>query len=557
MLQWKDNMAANGASRQFEDIETIRIPILGSPGNRGTDETKDQRFVNGYFWEVKNPVTGKATYFFVKRPGLALRSQPTGGAAVGRGIYRWKGAIYTIAGTKILKNSTDLGVTMRTSTGLVSFAETRPGATNQYLGINDGTDLFLVDTTDKVTILNNVAITSSSVANPSVIVAAAHGLTTGNKVIIRAHTGSTPDINGTAYTITKIDANSFSIPVNVTIGGTGGTIGVFPTANSGALLYVDGYFMVFKTAGVALYNSEVDDPTTWDPTKFIVAQMFDRVGVAIARQNNLVIVFSEASVQAFYDNANATGSPFTNYESAIQQVGASNQGSIVQDEALVTWVGNSFTGGHTVWKLDGITNLKEIATTPVRLLLDSEGASLSNSTGSLIRIGGKRFYILQLSASSRTLIYDYDLDIWSELEATDGTGWPIISTTEFSNVLVGQHPTNGKLYNILPTTYQDDSVNFTVTAQFGRLDLDTNRRKFVKSYDLLGDKQSTTTPVLFQYSDDDYNTLSTARTFDMQYSRPFLTRGGSFRRRAHKLSYTGSNPLRLEGLEMRYRLGDN
>ena len=69
-----------------------------------------------------------------------------------------------------------------------------------------------------------INITSSSVANPSVITTATnHGLSTGNTVVISNHTGSTPNINGT-HTITKITNTTFSIPVNVTAGGTQGKV---------------------------------------------------------------------------------------------------------------------------------------------------------------------------------------------------------------------------------------------------------------------------------------------------------------------------------------------
>ena len=541
-----------------EDIITVRIPILGSPGNRATSSSKDQRFVNGYFSQLKNPLTGKTAFFFLKRPGFSQNIRPPAANAVGRGLYSWKSSIYSVFGTQIYKGTTNLGVTMSTSTGICGFAETRPGAATEYLGINDGTDLYLVDASGNVIVLNNKTITSSSVANPSVITATAHGLTTGNRIVIRNHTGSTPDINGTIYTVTVTGANTFTIPVNVTVGGSNGTIGVFPTPNTGDLLYADGYLFVLKGSTVALYNCEVDDPTTWDSTKFITAQMFNGLGIGIAKQNNLILAFCDKSVQAFYNNANATGSPFSNYESAVQQIGSRSNNAIVEDESMITWVGNSFLGGHTVWMLQGITGLKEIATEQVRVLLDAEGAQLANTRARMLRSAGKKFYILTLATANRTLVYDYELEFWTEFEAAAGSdNWPILSTYEHADTLIGQHESNGWIYTISPTVYQDDSVNFTVLARFGRMDLDTNRRKFVRSYELLGDKQTSTTNVSFQYSDDDYVTLSTARTFDMSATRPLLTRGGSFRRRAHQLSYTGSGPLRLEGLEMRYRLGDS
>lgn len=69
-----------------------------------------------------------------------------------------------------------------------------------------------------------VTITSSSVAKPTVITTAtAHGLTTGDVVTIAGHSGSTPSING-EHTVTVTSTTQFTIPVNVTTGGTGGTV---------------------------------------------------------------------------------------------------------------------------------------------------------------------------------------------------------------------------------------------------------------------------------------------------------------------------------------------
>lgn len=70
-------------------------------------------------------------------------------------------------------------------------------------------------------------ITSSSVANPTVITtAAAHGLVSGQTVTIAGHAGSTPAING-VHVVTVLTTTTFTIPVNVTVGGTGGTVSVW------------------------------------------------------------------------------------------------------------------------------------------------------------------------------------------------------------------------------------------------------------------------------------------------------------------------------------------
>lgn len=66
------------------------------------------------------------------------------------------------------------------------------------------------------------AITSSSVANPTVITTQVnHGAVTGDTIEISGHAGSTPTINGTRV-VTVTGPMTFTIPINVTTGGTGG-----------------------------------------------------------------------------------------------------------------------------------------------------------------------------------------------------------------------------------------------------------------------------------------------------------------------------------------------
>ncbi len=61
-------------------------------------------------------------------------------------------------------------------------------------------------------------ITGISIANPTVITSTAHGLTTGNSITIYS-SNSTPTVDG-AQTVTVINADSFTVPVNVTSAGT-------------------------------------------------------------------------------------------------------------------------------------------------------------------------------------------------------------------------------------------------------------------------------------------------------------------------------------------------
>ena len=80
-------------------------------------------------------------------------------------------------------------------------------------------------------------ITTSSVANPSIVTTStAHGIPTGYTAVIAGHTGSTPDINGSII-VTSTGTNTLSIPVNVTVGGTGGTVTAVVAGVNGKLFY--------------------------------------------------------------------------------------------------------------------------------------------------------------------------------------------------------------------------------------------------------------------------------------------------------------------------------
>lgn len=87
------------------------------------------------------------------------------------------------------------------------------------------------DTTERL--LNalgpSVAITSSSIANPSNLLTAANTFVSTDTVTILGHTGSTPAVDGERVA-TVVNSTNFTVPINVTGGGTGGTARLSATA---------------------------------------------------------------------------------------------------------------------------------------------------------------------------------------------------------------------------------------------------------------------------------------------------------------------------------------
>lgn len=547
-----------------QDIQSQMIPLLGNDLTRNlwaSNTSRDQYFQNGLFWAIENPQTGKKTFSFVSRPGLQFLNS-TGTPS--KGIYYWDTGqnIYGVNTTSLYKGTTQIANIASAGGGAtVGFAETQPSNPTQYLVVNIQSAILVVDTSDNVTLLSPTVITTVAVGSPSTVTTAtAHGLTTGMFVRLRGVSGSTPNINNTSYQVTVTGPTTFTIPVNVTIGGTGGTLGG-PPASTGAIVYMNGYFYIITNNG-KIYNCDFNDPLNWDPTRYLTAQMYPGKWSSLVRQNNFLVAFSNLATQTFIDNANTTGSPLVNYESGAQQNGCTDPQSVAVNGSQVTWVGYTKTGQRTVFVMSGLSSPQDIGSMQVRNWL----ADAETVRGAYIRSGGKQLYLLgPLVGSSTPLgltwVYDYETGLWNR--------WKFVPTTTngaaFEGVAVGtpigNAPTiyivfSGRVYRLLDTATQDDSNSFEVIAQTQQIDFGTLSRKFLSRLRFVANQTTTSSLISVSYSDDDTQTFSTPRTVDVSTANPFLPLGGNFRRRVFKFSYTGALRQQWFGIELYFRFGN-
>ena len=70
-----------------------------------------------------------------------------------------------------------------------------------------------------------------------------------------------------------------------------------------------------------IYNSDLDDPTSWTDGNYISAEMYADVLVGLSKNNNFLYGVGTDSIEYFFDGGNATGSPLTRNPSAVQQFG--------------------------------------------------------------------------------------------------------------------------------------------------------------------------------------------------------------------------------------------
>lgn len=558
-----------------QDIQSVEIPFIGAELTRLPLSSafvpvnfleKDQYFKNIIFWAEKNPETGQTFYAIESRPGSVLQLSPPA-ISGGNGVFFWDAtqSIYSVNETSIFKDTTAILSNGVIPPATITFAKSQPSAPIQYLCICSENALFVVDTSNNVTVLQNIPIVSVSATNPAVITTSTdHNLQTGYRVVLRGVTGSTPDVNGTAYTVTRLSATTFSIPVNVTIAGSGGTLGDFPT-NRGSIVYMDGYFFVIDSSG-KIYNCAFNDPLDWSPNvRVLTAQMYSGRWSALARQNNFLLAFSDNTIQAFIDNANPQGSPLQNYESGLVQVGLRSNDirTLVTNGSQITWVGTTSTGQRSVFVMEGLSGPKEISTQTVRNWLSDNTSAVR---GFYIKLAGKELYLLfsQSSALQGIQVYDYGSKLWS-IWTFPGSNITSMAFNSTGDTIYFQ-TSDTKIYRLSAAETTDKAPSaspigqgtpFEMAVQTENIDFKTQIRKFVKRLEFKADKTSQSALVNISYTDDDYNTFSTPRTIDTSNFHTFLPLGGNFRRRAFKFSYTGAVRQRWFSFELFFRFGQS
>ena len=325
----------------------------------------------------------------------------------------------------------------------------------------------------------------------------------------------------------------------------------FPAASCKGSAYLDGTTYIVTTAA-AVQGSGINDPQSWDALNVLIAQIEPDAGVFLAKQLVYIIVFKGWSTEVFYDKANAVGSPLGTVQGGKVNYGCRTQGSVQDVNSTLFWVSQTRDGAVGVMKLEGLKG-QSIATPAIERVLQDATYTTTHSWS--MHISGHKFYGLTLVESNITLVYDIGENVWYQWTDTSGNYWPIVDTTfDSSQRVIAQHATNGKLYYVDTDTYQDDSALISWELYTPNWDAETKVSKYVNRLAIIGDKTSSST-LDCRVSDDDYQTWSAYRTFDLSQKLPFLQDWASFTRRAHHFRHRANTALRLQAAEMTLELG--
>ncbi len=463
-----------------------RLPLVVETSNRGSSTAFDARLVNCYV-----EISSQDELFIYKRPGLGS-SQLVANNQIGRGVFHWKGSVYSIFADKLYKDG------VQVATGL-----------NQTTGATSGNGVY--------------SFNQIQGATPKIV------MNNGDEAYTYYVAG------GLSATLNSIDID-------------------YPATTVKGIAFLNGATYVMQVEN-KIWNSvinSVDQPGDWGAVNFIEAQIEPDDGVYIAKQLVYVIAFNQWSTEAFFDAGNPTGSPLKSVEGAKSAYGCANQDSVQQLDDIWLWVSTNKEASLQVIMMEQL-NVSVISTPAIDRLLEQIDYSLMYSW--TLKIDGHSFYVITFKNSNLTLAFDMITRLWSQWTDTNGNYYPIVdSTYDSAGDRILQHENNGRLYVCNTSFFKDLNDSIQVDIYTPTFDAGTRRRKHLKQMKFIADQIEGSTMEV-RCSDDDYQTWTQPRVVDLGSKNPMLTDCGTFTKRAYNFRHVKDTFFRIAAVDVQYDIG--
>ena len=345
---------------------------------------------------------------------------------------------------------------------------------------------------------------------------------------------------------------------NGNVGLTPITPGSFSTVVPGCV-YLDGTMYVMD-GSANIFGSDLNNVATghWNAANLIVAAIEPCPSLALHKQLVYVIAFKTFSVEMFFDEGNATGSPLSSVPGQKLNYGIRHSGTLAEIGGVLLWVDQTREGGLNVRIMDQLT--AQSCSTPQveRLLQKAESSSYFGGPvfSWTARIDGHSFYCLTIQNLNVTLVYDLAQRLWYQWTSTTGGYLPIVGSTFLNGTTICQGQSDGRLYSLSTQVGTDNGSIITTDIYTPEFDGGSQRGKVIGKLRFIGDTYPGNV-LNVRVTDDDYKTFSGFRTVDMGVKNPYLDNCGTFYRRAwHIRQSTPAAGRLLKALEPEIELCD-
>ena len=450
----------------------------------------DQRKINSIYEPVKNATTEGVTLYLAKRPGVADVGSTYG--TTGQVAYLW-----------------DIAAGAPTT-----------AAANRWVFSTSGDDIRASDTSTTTVVATAAGYAPAFVDKTSI--SGADTLV----VQLRNASGTQTAWYSTAIgTFTQISDSDF----------TG-------LAHQGKIEHVNGF--PFVGTRNRIYNGDINTLATWNAASYIDRQAMQDIGTGIAKLGKLIVSFGTATTEIYQ----VTGSPVF---SPLEYVASLDYG---MPSTIVTGMRHYSTtiAGRLYWRgsnpigvfaFNGQT-VEKVSTVAIDKIL----AERQHYNVSTISFQGQQAVAICLdlpdAATQRSLLF---FPAWNDWFEWSSTVFIPQSSQRLEDVCLGVGANQHKLYAMSSAAdnWQDAGTSFALTHQF-KLPAKGNSRNVMAWFGVKGDTARSALSLNVEFSDDDWQTFSTARAIDMTSARKTITRCGAYSDRGVRLSYTGALQVRLE-----------
>lgn len=320
-------------------------------------------------------------------------------------------------------------------------------------------------------------------------------------------------------------------------------------------LCLDGYLFLAETDSAALWNSNLNDPLIFTAGDFILTEIEGDNILDFSRLNNYIVVFGSNTIEYFYDAGNATASPLKRNDTPVKLNGYI--GGLARAGNTLYFLGYNDHNTPDIFRLQDFS-IESISSEAVRRYITSCNLSPSQYfSGAVISNLGHDFYLF--NGYNRSFAYDVKEKLWTKFAWKTNGHFRLLKAESLVSAAgvycVFTMTSENALFYFNDGVYQDNGTNFTWTAVTEPADFGTLNRKTMGRLTLVCDRTTDTSYMTVSVSDDDYQSWYGNWSVNLDQDSPHITRLGSFRQRAVKLTYSDNYPMRVQNVQVQINKG--
>lgn len=330
-----------------------------------------------------------------------------------------------------------------------------------------------------------------------------------------------------------------------------------PTPHDPNIVFIDGYILVAKIGTSDFYNSDNDAPMSWTAGNFLSAEIEAANIIRLFKVSNYIVAATEETLEYFWDAGIATGSPFQRNDTPVKRI--SFLSAAAQEQNTTYFIGKELGSDIQVYKMYDF-KCESVGTPTLSRYLNTLGTNYQSWTGSIVSYLGHRFYVI--NAGTLTYCMDLESDLWTRIAYQQGTIFNFarchgFRTTSSNSSIFALNDGTTSWYKFNEAIYQDNGINFNCIVVTDSVDFGTLNRKNMSRLSLYADRPPTDSPLLIQWTDDDYQTYNTGLSTNLNQDIACIRQLGNFRQRSFKLTHSDNTLLRIQGMVADINKGSN